>query len=265
MGQPRSFLLASVLCLGIATSASVQAEGLQARIDWGQRHVVSAPVAGVVREISVQPGDRVETGEVLITLDLRRLKADARAAQADLERLQLELGEADREVDRAEELYDRTLVPIREVELTRIQRSMAASQLARAQAALDRIRIDLDDSQIRSPAASRVLGIGVTIGEAVSPALSPPTLITLGAIDSMRAETTVDAALAAGLQVGQAVSVRVREQTVTGTVRAIGWEPEDIGFGSGYRLSVEFSPPESLELRAGEPAEILVPDVPSAS
>lgn len=265
MRQPRSFLLASVLFLGIVTSASVQAEDLQARIDWGQRHVLSAPVTGVVREISVHPGDRVEAGDVLITLDLRRLKADARAAQAELERLRLELGEADREVDRAEELYDRTLVPIREVELTRIQRSMATSQLARAQADLDRIRIDLDDSQIRSPAASRVLSVGVTVGEAVSPALSPPTLITLGGIDSMRAEATVDATVAARLQVGQSISVRVREQTLTGTVRAIGWEPEDIGFGSGYRLSVEFSPPESLELRAGEPAGILLPDFPSAS
>jgi membrane fusion protein, multidrug efflux system len=266
MGLSRSFLLAPVLFfLGTLWAASLQAEDFQARIDWGQRHVLSAPVTGVVREIAVRPGDRVETGDVLITLDLRRLNADLRAVEAELDRLRLELGEADREVARAEELYDRTLVPIREVELARIQRAMAASRLARAQAELDRTRIDLDDSRVRAPGPSRVLSVGVTAGEAVSPALSPPTLVILGGIDPMRAEATVDATVAAGLRAGQSAWVRVREQTLAGTVRAIGWEPEDIGFGHGYSLSVEFSPPESLELRAGEPASILLQDPGSAS
>lgn len=260
MGQTRSFLLASFLLLGTTAGPSLHAEDLQARIDWGQRHVLSTPVTGVVREIAVRPGDRVDTGDVLITLDLRRLKAEVRAAEAEVERLRLELGEADREVTRAEELYDRTLVPIREVELARIQRAMAASQRARAQADLDRTRIDLDDSHIRAPVSSRVLSVGVTVGEAVSPALSPPILVTLGGTDPMRADTTVDAAVAARLRPGQSASVRVQGQTLPGTIRAIGWEPEDIGFGSGYRLSVEFSPPESIELRAGEPADILLPD-----
>ena len=266
MGLSRSFLLASVLFLpGTLWGTSLQAEDLQARIDWGQRHVLSAPVTGVVREIAARPGDRVDSGDVLITLDLRRLNADIRAAEAELDRLRLELGEAEREVARAEELYDRTLVPIREVELARIQRAMAASRLARAQADLDRARIDLDDSRVRAPAPSRVIGIGVTVGEAVSPALSPPTLVILGGTDPMRAEATVDAAVAAALRVGQPVSVRVREQTLAGSVRTIGWEPEDIGFGHGYRLSVEFSPPESLELRAGEPASILLQSPGSGS
>jgi multidrug efflux system membrane fusion protein len=265
MGRSRSFLLSSALFLGVTMGAPLHAEGLQARIEWGQRHVLSAPVTGVVREISVHPGDRVEAGDVLITLDLRRLRAEIRANEAELDRLRLELGEADREVARAEELYDRTLVPIREVELARIQRAMTASRLARAQADLDRIRVDLDDSLVRAPAPARVLSVGVSVGEAVSPALSPPTLVTLGGTDPMRAETTVDGAVAAGLHVGQTASVRVRGQTLAGTVRAIGWEPEDIGFGSGYRLSVEFSPPEALELRAGEPADVLLSDSASAS
>jgi RND family efflux transporter MFP subunit len=263
MGQSRSFLPASVVFLAIVTGAPVQAEDLQARIDWGQRHVLSAPVTAVVREIVVRPGDRVATGDLLVTLDQRRWRAEVRAAEAEIAMLRLELGEADREVGRAEELYDRTLVPIRELELARIEQAKVASRVARAQANLDRIRVDLQDSQIRAPADARVLNIGVTVGEAVSPALSPPTLVTLGGTDPMRAETTVDGATAATLQTGQGVSVRVRGHTLTGSVRATGWELEDIGFGPGYRLIIEFSPPDSLELRAGEPAVIALPPLVS--
>jgi RND family efflux transporter MFP subunit len=258
MGTYRSLILAAgQLGFGLLLTLPAAAQDLQARIDWGQRYVVSAPLAGVVREISVRPGDEVAAGQVLFALDTRRLRAEARAAEAEREQLRLELAEAEREVDRAEELYDRTLIAMRELELSRIRRALVAAQLARAEAELQKVRVDLEDSQIRAPARARVLSVAVSVGEAVSPALAPPVLGTLGTTDTMRAGITVDASTAARLQPGQPARVRLDSGAVfDGSVAAVGWQPEDIGFGPGFRVDIQFSPPETAGLRAGQSATV---------
>lgn len=250
-----------ILLLAAAWLAAMPAAALelQARVDWGERYAVSTPLAGVVREVSVRPGDLVETNQVLFTLDTRRLRAQAQAAEAEVERLRLDLTEADRQVERAEELYDRTLIAMREMELARIQRAMAAARLARAQAELQQIRVDLDDSLIRAPAAGRVLAVTVTVGEAISPALAPPVLAAIGSSDPMRAEATADPELAGRLQPGQMVEVDVGTgEILAGTIRAVGWEIEDIGFGPGYRVEVRFSPPAVAPLRSGQTAVLRI-------
>jgi len=253
MGRLRILVLAA----GLLAALPAAAVELQARVDWSERYAISTPLAGVVREIAVRPGDLVERDQVLFTLDTRRLRAEARAVDAEIERLRLDLSEADREVERAEELYDRTLIAIRELELARIQRAVAAARLARAQAEQQRLRVDLEDSWIRAPAAGRVLTVAVTIGEAISPALAPPVLATLGSTDPMRADATVDPDLAGGLQPGQTAGVDLGSGEIyTGVVSAVGWELEDIGFGPGYRVEVRFSPPETVQLRSGQPARV---------
>lgn len=263
MGRSRTPIIATTLIvLGLSVTMPSMANELEARIDWGERHVISAPLAGLVREIQIKPGDRVEKGQTLFNLDSRRLQADARGMEAERARLRLELAEADREVERAEELYDRTLIAIRELELARIQQAMATARLNRVDANLQKIRIDLDDSRIRAPAAARVLSVTVTPGEAVSPALAPPILATLGSSDQMRAETTVDANTAGRLQLGQRARVRLDNgDAFDGSVATVGWEIEDIGFGPGYRLDIVFSPPETTQLRAGQGARITLPDL----
>ncbi len=260
MGRFRSLMLtAGLLGPGLIATLPAAATELAARVDWGERYTVSTPLAGVVREIAVRPGDLVESDELLLTLDTRRLQADARAVEAEIERLRLDLSEAEREVERAEELYDRMLIAVRELELARIQRAMAAARLARAQAERQRIRVDLEDSRIRAPAAGRVVSVLVTVGEAISPALAPPRLAVIGSTDPMRADATVDSDTAAVLRTGQAVGVDIGSGEVReGTISAIGWEPEDIGFGSGYRVEVRFSPPETVQLRSGQPARLLL-------
>ncbi|TVP81355.1 efflux RND transporter periplasmic adaptor subunit [Thioalkalivibrio sp.] len=263
MGASRSLILAAALTgLGLVLTQPVAADEREARIDWGQRYTVSAPLAGIVREISIQPGDRVTEGQTLFTLDTRRLRADARAGEAERERLHLELAEADREVERAEELYDRTLIALRELELSRIQRAMAAARLARADAELQKTRVDLEDSVVRAPAAGRILSVTVSMGEAVSPALAPAVLAVLGSTDPMRAETTVDADTAGRLQPGQPARVRLDTgEAFDGSVASVGWQVEDIGFGDGYRLAVHFSAPETARLRAGQSARVSLPAV----
>ncbi|WP_018142177.1 efflux RND transporter periplasmic adaptor subunit [Thioalkalivibrio sp. ALJ7] len=260
--MPRAFHTLSLLTTGgllallaLAPTPVLAEEGFAAQLDWGERYRITAPVAGRIEAVEIRPGDPVAAEDVLFRLDTRRTDADLRAARANIERLQMELDEAERERDKAQDLYDQTLIAARELELARIDYATSAARLAEARAQRDRIRADLEDATIRAPASGRVVRVEANAGQYVNPAMFPPVLATLGTTDPMRAIGIVPAATAATLEPGETVTVVVGDQRLSGTIAAVGWEPTGEEPERGYRVEVEFSP-EDTALRPGQNAQI---------
>ena len=255
--SPSLLTTASLLVLFAITPAPALAEdGFAAQLDWGERYRITAPIAGRIDAIEARAGERVEADAVLFRLDTRRTDADLRAARATLERLQMELDEAERERDKAEDLYDQTLIAARELELARIDYATVAARLAEARAQRDRIRADLEDATIRAPASGRLVRVEANPGQYVNPALLPPVLAILGTVDPMRAVATVPAETAARLEPGENVTVVVGDQRLPGTIASVGWEPTGEEPDRGYRVEVEFSPADGAPLRPGQHARI---------
>ncbi|WP_020146006.1 efflux RND transporter periplasmic adaptor subunit [Thioalkalivibrio sp. ALJ15] len=261
-GNPgRRLLLSALACCallvlpstGLATDDS---DALEGQLDWGQTYRITAPVAGKIETIEVRPGEHVDQDAALFRLDTRRVEADLRAAQAAIERLQLELDEANREVEKAEDLYDQTLIALREVELARIQQATVAARLAEARAQRDRARADRDDATVRAPASGRVTRIDVSPGQFVNPALAPAVLAVLGAGDTMRVRALVAPERIQSLSEGQEVTITVGEHEFSGTIDRIGWELVGKDEDQGYRIEAEFSPSDDAVLRPGQPARI---------
>jgi len=65
--------------------------GLVGRIQAARQQTLAAPFDGVIREIAVHEGQRVEKGEVLIVLDPGQIEIQLRQAQADLLKAQKEV------------------------------------------------------------------------------------------------------------------------------------------------------------------------------
>ena len=261
--MPRAFTSPSLLTaagllalLAVAPAPALAEDGFAAKLDWGERYRITAPIAGRIEAIEARAGEQVEADAVLFRLDTRRTDADLRAARATLERLQMELDEAERERNKAEDLYDQTLIAARELELARIEYATVAARLAEARAQRDRIRADLEDATIRAPASGRLVRVEANTGQYVNPALVPPVLAILGTTDPMRAAATVPADTAATLEPGEAVTVVVGDQRLSGTIARVGWEPAGEAPDRGYRVEVEFSPADDLPLRPGQTARI---------
>ncbi len=251
-------LTAGVLCslLALFPVATLAENGLAAQLDWGERYAITAPVAGRIKAVNIQTGSRVEANDVLFRLDTRRASADLRAANATVERLQLELDEAERELNKAEELYDQTLVAAREVELARIAHATIAARMTEARAQRDRIGADIEDATIRAPASGRMARLNASTGQYVNPALVPPVLAVLGATDPMRAIALVPVATAGALHNGQTAEVVIGDRVFSGTIAVVGWEPEEADNQRGYRVEVTFPVPEDARLRPGQSARI---------
>lgn len=251
-------LTAGVLCslLALFPVATLAESGLAAQLDWGERYVITAPVAGRVQAVNVRTGSRVEANDVLFGLDTRRASADLRAVNATVERLRLELDEAERELNKAEELYDRTLVAAREVELARIEHATVAARMTEARAQRDRIRADIEDATIRAPASGRMARVNASMGQYVNPALVPPVLGVVGTTDPMRAIARVPGEIAGALQSGHKAEVVIGDRVFSGTIAVVGWEPEETDNQRGYRVEVTFPVPEGARLRPGQSARI---------
>jgi RND family efflux transporter MFP subunit len=67
---------------------------------------VMAKVAGYIRKIDVDVGDRVRQGDLLATLEIPEMADDLRRARAALERSQAEVGRAKDELQRAESAHE---------------------------------------------------------------------------------------------------------------------------------------------------------------
>lgn len=158
-----------------------------------EEHVnMSSRLNAYVARISVAAGDRVSSGQVLITLDDRELQQQKRAAQADLAR-------AEAEYRRTEELF-------RNEAATRRQLDAEESGYRGAQARLEGIEVLLSHTRIVAPTDGVVVERRVEVGDL---ATVGSILVTLYDPGRMRLEAPVPLRLVDRLRSGERLDVEI--------------------------------------------------------
>lgn len=159
---------------------------------------LATQVDGLLVELRVEEGDRVEAGQVIARLDDERARievsrAESRVSFAEslLAQRRVELANAERELGRIEELdrlgsagasqldEARTLVEAR-----RAQLAQAEAELASARGDLDFAERELEDMSIEAPFAGRVLHKSSEIGEWVGRGTQLVTIVSLDSIEA---------------------------------------------------------------------------------
>jgi HlyD family secretion protein len=164
-------------------------------VDACRRSKLSMPIGGRVDELHVDEGDKVEPGQVLLSLwnkDRRAMTAQAEAqllvARHGAQKMCVEAANAEREAKRLEQLAGKGLASQEATELgrTRAEGGRFGCQAARdeeevAQANLQMNRVLLEETYLRAPFAGIVAEINGEVGEYVTP--SPPGVATPPAVD----------------------------------------------------------------------------------
>lgn len=119
-----------------------------------QEATVVAKVAGEVREILVEEGDRVRAGQMLARLDGDRLRFELQQTEANL-------GKLEREYQRTLELYNRKLVASVAVDNARYE-------MQALKAAHDLAQLNLGYTEIRAPIAGVVSARHIKLGNTIS-------------------------------------------------------------------------------------------------
>jgi membrane fusion protein (multidrug efflux system) len=200
---------------------------------------ITTPLAGVVAEVNCAEGQQVEKGQVLFTLDGRKL--DARIARA------------------------RAVLAVAETNLSeqeKIAKPDSTAQLlfARAREARDLARSELDFAlaqqallKVTAPLSGTVVFVNVRPGEVADPE-SPAALVEVVDLNRLMASTSVPAADLAAVKAGQAAEMFPSpnadgvQNVITGQVTFV----EDRVDPRTDMGTVDVSVPASAHLRCGQ-------------
>ncbi|HTN43239.1 MAG TPA: efflux RND transporter periplasmic adaptor subunit [Nitrospiria bacterium] len=153
---------------------------------------LASKVLGQVEEIRVKEGNRVKTGDVLITLDSRALLAQRERAEAELENAKIH--------------YQRIKTLFKERSATQQELDNAERTYKVAEATWKSIEADLAYTTIKAPFDGVITEKLIEVGELASPGRS---LLRIEDEGHLRLEVPVAETDAAGLRIGQTVVVRL--------------------------------------------------------
>jgi RND family efflux transporter MFP subunit len=135
-------------------------------------------VSGYIQEVRFQSGQLVKKGDVLFVIDPRWHKAEFDKLQADAERAKVQLENAKREADRTKQLLETKAISTEEgdARVSRFEEAKAA--LLSAEASRDYAKLDLENTEVRSPIDGRVSRAFLTEGNYVSGLAGAATRLT---------------------------------------------------------------------------------------
>jgi RND family efflux transporter MFP subunit len=163
-------------------------------------------VDGVVTELVVDEGDRVEEGAVLLAVDPEKralVVANVRAMQRDA---QAALAEAEREVARLRKLHEGGIASDAALDKAETGNSRAHSRVEATGAELGVAERALRDASVRAPFTGWIARRDVSRGEYVRPG---QPLFELVALDPIEVEFAVAERDSARVHIGQQVGVKV--------------------------------------------------------
>jgi len=110
---------------------------------------ISATTSAWVTKITVKEGDRVQTGQLLITLDEKQHLAATEQAQSSVNSAEASLKQVGAQKKRMESLYKQKLISEQELESITAQHELTVNQLRQANAALSSREDELSKLKMR--------------------------------------------------------------------------------------------------------------------
>ncbi len=186
---------------------------------------IGTQISGVVKAIHVDFNDTVTEGQILAELDQSLLQTQLVQSQGNLASAKATLKLASTNYKRAKELFAKDYVPRADLEKAEQELETAGAQVATAIGQIDRDKVNLGYTVIRSPVSGVIISRDVNIGQTVAASFQTPTLFKIAQdLKKMQIDTNLSEADVGAVKEGQPVHFTVDAypgRKFTGSVRQI--------------------------------------------
>lgn len=162
------------ICLSLMMSLFLFIPQLQAK-----DFELSTVVNGVVKQVNVKVGDKVKKGQVLLLLEPQVFEAELKKAKKMLQSALLNKNEAKKELERAEELYERTVLSDHELNLAKMEFAKYDALLAEAESQKEKSAYELKYSQILAPTNGKIKKVIAWPGMVINNSLKNTILLII--------------------------------------------------------------------------------------
>lgn len=144
---------------------------------------IRARVSGYLDEVHFEPGDVVEKGDLLFTIDARPFETALAEAEARLSEARAAARLAEKELERAEQLIENGHTSRSVLDERIHEAEIAAASIAAAEAAVSRAKLDLGFTKIHAPVTGRISDDFVSPGNLIAAGAGSVALTTIVSLD----------------------------------------------------------------------------------
>jgi HlyD family secretion protein len=131
---------------------------------------VKSKAGGVITEMPVETGTRVQPGDLIVQIDTRDVQNRYDQAAASLSAAQQKLALAEADKKRNDELFNARVITAQEHDQVAVSYETANSNLVSAKAALDIAKQALDEATVRAPQEGVIITKNVAVGTVIASA-----------------------------------------------------------------------------------------------
>ncbi len=234
---------------------------------------VGSQVSGKIEDIYVDFNSKVKKGQIIARIEqssfltrVQQNKANYQSAVAALDKSKVTLENNKKKLDRALDLFNKSLISYEEKEAVETQYYSSKADLQSSKAKLEQAKSQLDSSEvdlaytiIKSPINGVVINRNVNVGQTVAASFQAPVLFQIANdLSKMQVECSVDEADIGKVKEGQRVTFTVDafpDDKFSGIVSQVRYSPEIVQNVVTYTTIVAVENPE-MKLRPGMTATV---------
>lgn len=189
---------------------------------------LSFEIAGQLKVINLEVGQKVQMGEVLAEIDPRSLQTQVDQAGAGVRQAEAQLANAEADFRRKDELLKKGFTTQAAFDQSKATLLTAKAQLDQAQRQLDLATHNLDRSKLLAPFKGTIAGVEV---KSFGQVTAGQTIVTLYSDDRFEMSFLVPSATFQSLKRGQSVRIAVADRpdlSLTGVIKELGSKAERV-------------------------------------
>lgn len=218
-----------------------------------QEAQLSFRVPGILVELPVQVGDRLQKGALVARLDPATYELQVEQARATLAQIKATESNASSTYQRIKSLYENNNAAKTDLDSARANAESALAQVRASEKAVQLARLNVNYTRLTASDDCAVAQINVDVNENVN---SGAPIVNVDCGDGIKVDIAVPESLIAEVQSGQSVQVRfdsIPNKLFNSTVQEVGVSAT--GAGSTFPVSVAIED-QNPNLRSGLAAEV---------